>query len=978
VNSKEVSPSKAELMVYEDSVNVFHLVWKFFIFPLEQGGEWLVVVDAHNGKILEKFNAVFDYVNGKGRVFDPDPVTYLNDATLTDQNDADYAALQPAYKDNTTLNELNASVGGLYYVRGRYAWSMDARPPYDAVSTAVHPDSFRYKRNQNGFEEVNIYYFIDKQRRYVGGLGFSPTWDYLGSNSQTIAFDARGYDPSFGERNAVYYSEEEYMIFGVPASYVDAGEDQSVILHEYGHAFHDALIIGGIEYAIPSSDTRGISEGIGDYLGVGYRRTTQSDPFQPNKRMNWFYPEAGESILSPSNAQYPTHWGPSQYQKMNVWASTLMDMEYQVATNPTQGTRLGRDITTKLMLTSVSYLTVRASALDNVYAIFQADRDIPEYDGAHLGILASVFDSRGFFYDDKVSGTIASNTTWSRYKLVTGDVTVNSGVTLTISPGAFIFFSAGTKLTVNGALNAVGTSTSRITFDRSGTSGTWAGLTFNGGLSGGTIKYAHISHADKGIFYQCGGPNLIEYTEIDFCNYGIYQPQCSGSDDKNFSNNSVHNNMTGFWFDNIWNPDLFDNHVYDNGYGVYSLGSDADPGLHWNTLKNNSSAGLSVCDGGWAYLNNNVVSDNWVGVDCRQYAGASLGTSSSPGYNKFSNNYDYDVWASSSCPDIYAIMNCWLSGVNVWHQGPGQIYTTPTWNCSGLGKAAVAVSGAEITGSTTNDDPVVLEHDRRGQALMAEEKYQEALEEFQFVLDNYPTAEVAKTSLHLLYRCYKKSGTRQAGLSSIGLIAQKHEAIELGGHAAKLMVYELVRERRYQEALETIERIRSRFPNTELEEVLLFRAGVIYRYFVNDNSRANEVFGELVGRYPDGGLADFARLELGVSPKSRRKKAEPKTEQTGKSLLPQAFVLEQNYPNPFNPVTEIRFGVPRQSVAMLEVFNILGQVVKTLVDEIKEAGYYRVSWDGRNSNGVLMPSGMYFYRLTTNQFSDTKRMLVMR
>ena len=54
INSKEVFPSKAELMVYEDSVNTFHLVWKLLIFPLERGGEWLAVIDAHSGNILEK------------------------------------------------------------------------------------------------------------------------------------------------------------------------------------------------------------------------------------------------------------------------------------------------------------------------------------------------------------------------------------------------------------------------------------------------------------------------------------------------------------------------------------------------------------------------------------------------------------------------------------------------------------------------------------------------------------------------------------------------------------------------------------------------------------------------------------------------------------------------------------------------------------------------------------------------------------
>jgi hypothetical protein len=97
-----------------------------------------------------------------------------------------------------------------------------------------------------------------------------------------------------------------------------------------------------------------------------------------------------------------------------------------------------------------------------------------------------------------------------------------------------------------------------------------------------------------------------------------------------------------------------------------------------------------------------------------------------------------------------------------------------------------------------------------------------------------------------------------------------------------------------------------------------------------------------------------------------------------KGGVPTEFVLEQNYPNPFNPETEIQFGVPRQAMVKLEIFNVLGQLVKTLMEEVREAGYYRVSWDGRNDEGAFMPSGVYLYRLTTSRFTDTKKMVMMR
>lgn len=78
------------------------------------------------------------------------------------------------------------------------------------------------------------------------------------------------------------------------------------------------------------------------------------------------------------------------------------------------------------------------------------------------------------------------------------------------------------------------------------------------------------------------------------------------------------------------------------------------------------------------------------------------------------------------------------------------------------------------------------------------------------------------------------------------------------------------------------------------------------------------------------------------------------------------FTLYPNYPNPFNPSTTIRFTLPQQAKVKLEIFNILGQRVRTLVDEKKLSGNYRVTWDGRNSSGQQVASGVYLYRLSSS------------
>ena len=96
------------------------------------------------------------------------------------------------------------------------------------------------------------------------------------------------------------------------------------------------------------------------------------------------------------------------------------------------------------------------------------------------------------------------------------------------------------------------------------------------------------------------------------------------------------------------------------------------------------------------------------------------------------------------------------------------------------------------------------------------------------------------------------------------------------------------------------------------------------------------------------------------------------------AIKPIAWSLSQNYPNPFNPSTTIRFSLLSSSYVTLEVFNILGQKVRTLVNEDLTAGYKQINWDGTNQNGQPVSSGIYFYRLKTDSFSETKKMVLMK
>jgi len=94
--------------------------------------------------------------------------------------------------------------------------------------------------------------------------------------------------------------------------------------------------------------------------------------------------------------------------------------------------------------------------------------------------------------------------------------------------------------------------------------------------------------------------------------------------------------------------------------------------------------------------------------------------------------------------------------------------------------------------------------------------------------------------------------------------------------------------------------------------------------------------------------------------------------------LPGELTLDQNYPNPFNPTTTVRYGIPKSTRVDLRIMNIRGQTVRTLVDEEKSAGWYTVTWDGKNESGQQVSSGIYLYLLETNEGSILKKMTLIR
>jgi zinc metalloprotease ZmpB len=185
---------------------------------------------------------------GTGRVFFPNPVALLDNQSLADQDDADYEALQPAYRVVTLTN-----LDGSGQLRGDWA---DVRGGRGEKRVASPTNAFLFGRADDGFEQVMAYYWITEAQRYVQSLGFGVWRRPINKAPQAARVNQLRDDSS------VARLKKDEIHFG--SGGVDDAEDADVILHEYGHTMHFSQAPGFYQTA----ESAAIGEGFSDYWAV--------------------------------------------------------------------------------------------------------------------------------------------------------------------------------------------------------------------------------------------------------------------------------------------------------------------------------------------------------------------------------------------------------------------------------------------------------------------------------------------------------------------------------------------------------------------------------------------------------------------------------------------------------------------------------------------------------------------------------------
>ena len=249
---------------------------------------------------------------GVGTVFQPNPVADLGDQTLTDQKDADYAALTAAYHDVILTN-----LDGSGFLVGDWAQVVS-----ETGDRAYSPSNeFRYRRDDDRFEQVMAYYWITEAQKYIQSLGFGTSRRPVNRKSQNVRINQWGVDNSFAT------THKDELRFGKGG--VDDAEDAEVILHEYGHAIHFSQ-----GFAFASAEAGAISEGFGDYwaVTVGNVIAPTSDPACVADWDSVSYTSSAPHCLRrvDTNLRYPADLNGGVHHDGQIWSRALWDIRQAV------------------------------------------------------------------------------------------------------------------------------------------------------------------------------------------------------------------------------------------------------------------------------------------------------------------------------------------------------------------------------------------------------------------------------------------------------------------------------------------------------------------------------------------------------------------------------------------------------------------------------------------------------------------------
>ena len=600
-----------------------------------------------------------------------------------------------------------------------------------------------------------------------------------------------------------------------------------------------------------------------------------------------------------------------------------------------------------------------------------------------------------------------TNATWSGTDVVVGgDVIVPDGFTLTISPGSVISFEQGGRIRVEagGQLIAQGTSSQPIVFQRRNPTLNWIGIElFGTGQGDAQFDFCTISGANTALnsvggsfdmshcTLSCNADGIVIFSagdvSISHCtieNSSIIGLQAYSSLNIDIAWNTVHENLAGgIALFNCSGVELVRNFIRDNGSSSYYGGLYLDmcsPRMEYNYIEYNSGKQLIATDGSFPIMNQpaetggiNTMS-TLVAVHYPIYVIHSFPLMDLGHNNAVNQSSNSTILIYDNSPNPSGHRNIRRNFWGTANPQSTQFYPSSVqyiYNPFDL----------EFNNPPPGGDGLCsLEEDTLqmlfSQACQLEQQgsFQAAIGVFQSIAENFPDSLLALASLGRISDCAVEGGYDLdefaeyfVSLSNLPLNEEFCSRAFLSSISTKIHAAE------YFEAISDCEDILLSSPPLQDSILAVIDAGMAYLLAELGGGQGACGFGETgyEGRIPPlnpGNLAEYYKIIANLWGMAG---SEPGTGSIPD--LPVAYRLYQNAPNPFNYATVIRFALPQAGRVKLDVFDLAGRLVGTLVNGERPAGYHQVTWDASK-----LPSGIYFCRVEAGSFTAVKKMILIK
>ncbi len=647
-------------------------------------------------------------------------------------------------------------------------------------------------------------------------------------------------------------------------------------------------------------------------------------------------------------------------------------------------------------------------AIDGGYADFDGDgttyvtdADDQDEDGSRMDIGALGYPSPTSITSPL---TISADTEWHGNYQVGADITVASGATLTILPGSNIEFSHvkedPTRFTINGDLIADGLPDAKITFTSSETT------------PGKEDWYAIMLN-----FSVNDNITILDNCVVEYSKYGIWMSGAS----PDISNNIVRHNTYGMQARSSSNPDITSNRFSHNNYGTYNYLSSpkytdnlidsnstrgmyhngtSTPWMYNNTIQRNTGFGVYMynhADVQFGHLGaddrglNEIINNSSYGVYASYYCDPFLGTSDPyngavAGYNSIHDNGTYNLRTYNN--STAEAEHNWWDGETAWSWYLNSSYDTspvlgsePSTNLgSSLAKSAfydgyVDCPNYDFFSPDTNSECALWywAHD-----LRITDQLPVALWAWELFVQKFPATDNAVLALIKIAN-YTPSEEYE------GLIGYLFTVLNGGEYSDQLRVKALellmglhIKTGEFQDANSLALSLLDQALCSDQERIALFSLVDLNQFSLGKATAATGFLERMKEEYPDDELTLMAAELMGEDVDWAVVQFEEDEEDETQTIIPEKFALHNAYPNPFNPVTTIRYDLSKESNVQLNVYDITGRLVTSLVSKSQASGSYNVQWNGMDADGNILPSGLYIYSLQAGEFVATSKMLLLK